>query len=364
MTSKRGVLRRKRAEQPERRVRQRRHPVAERLQAREGDRRGVERDEHVRQAGGAGCRLRRVHRSDLPHRDCRRVPAMRENPGCSKSRSGPRKCAAALASDRRKGNASTTRIPRSRERSERMREQRARDASPPQCRVDDEAQDDGGFVRRHVDRRRRHLQPGEAMRELVPRLRVQPADDATRVVIGEEALHFADLDARADRGAVRISVKRRPVERRRRMEEVAIAAGPRGIVRERATALVIEEVEVVLAARRREGRDAPRALCVHRVIFARSPRRVATEASDERAGSCLFTGFDLGPEPTAKAPILRVKSFCCSSLASVACVGKHRLVVLDLGLDVLHASAFGLPEPIMFDSSAEFLPSSMKLMNL
>ena len=105
------------------------------------------------------------------------------------------------------GNASTTRMPRCRERRERMREQRARDASPPQRGIDDEAQDDGGFVRGHVERRRRNLEPREAMRQLVPRLRVQPADDAIRVVVREEALHFADLDARADRGAVRVSVE-------------------------------------------------------------------------------------------------------------------------------------------------------------
>ena len=58
-----------------------------------------------------------------------------------------------------------------------------------------------------------------------------------------------------------------------------------------------------------------------------------------------------------------VRSFSCSSLACSSFGGKIAGSFVSSGLMYFSASVFGLPEPIRLVSSAEFLPSSMKLMN-
>src|ERR1700704_2576679 len=59
-----------------------------------------------------------------------------------------------------------------------------------------------------------------------------------------------------------------------------------------------------------------------------------------------------------------VRSLSCSSFACTSLGGKMAGFLSSSGLMYLRASVFGLPEPIRFVSSAEFFPSSMKLMNL
>mgnify|MGYP001007261874 CR=1 FL=1 len=166
---------------------------------------------------------------------------------------------------------------------EREIEQRRGDAVASPRGGDDEADDDRRIVRRNVDRRRRDAHPLERVRELVPRLRVQPPDHRA-VRAGEVASRLPAVDRGADRDAVLRGRERRPVDRPRQTVELAVAARPVGVVGERRAALVIEERQVVVAVGRTQARDGDRCGRDHADMIAPpAPRRTSRRGTRSEA---------------------------------------------------------------------------------
>ena len=120
---------------------------------------------------------------------------------------------------------------------------------------DNETDDRRRLVRRHRQRRRRNAQPRTGVPQLVIRLRVDPADDA-QVGVSKIAFHLAADDALAHCNPIGVAVERRPMNGGCDFVVMAIALRPFGIVRECGSALMVEEVEIVFDASRRQPFDA------------------------------------------------------------------------------------------------------------
>src|SRR5437867_6397433 len=141
-----------------------------------------------------------------------------------------------------------------RQRAQRTSEQRSGDAPTPMLGCGHEADDHRCFVRCTWKRRRGDAHAVKAVWQLMQGLRVQPTDDLLAVV-SEEALHFADFDARAHGHAILLGRQRLPWDRRRHLIKVAIAFRPLRIIAECAATLMIEESEKVGSERRAQRFD-------------------------------------------------------------------------------------------------------------
>ena len=203
-------------------------------------------------------------------------------------------------------------MPRAANDDERAVEQRARDAAPPPCRVDDEAHDRRGLVRRHVELGGTMREARAGVRQLVVRLRVQPADDVAAGV-GEKAFHLAGFDARASSRCGSRAVERLPGESRSGPGSSGNSTSPtRGLSANAGAALVIEEC----AGSRRARAGVRRSIGHARpVIGACVPGAVS--ADGQRCPALISVHILLRSRRCAA-----VRSFSCSSLACTALSGK------------------------------------------
>src|SRR5208283_2588591 len=129
-----------------------------------------------------------------------------------------------------------------RQRLERPAQERARDAATSSRRGNDKADDCCSLEWLARQRRWSDAHAGKAVRQLMARLCIHPADDFG-ALIGDQAFHFTDLDACLHRLTIAGRGKRRPADRLRHVVVAAIAFCPFRIVGKRRAALMVEEAQ-------------------------------------------------------------------------------------------------------------------------
>src|SRR5690606_33881198 len=137
----------------------------------------------------------------------------------------------------------------------------------------------------------------------------------------EVALGLAGADRRRRRDAVLRRGERLPVERARDPVELAIAARPLRVVRERGPALVIEEREVVVACGGRESTDGDRGGGhAHIIAPARSLRTPALVGrASARRGATIPLWVGLQPDAAPRSRCGSGFRLCGSGVSPTGC---------------------------------------------